>query len=72
VNNVDAPATLLRNAADKRGRGWLKIRLIGDPNRPSQADAVCDKFADCGWKWFGAQARRWLEQSEDRAPNWLV
>ena len=72
VNNFHAPATFLRNDADKRGRGWLKVRLVGDPNRPSVADAVCDGFTDCGWKWFGAQARRWLDPSEDRAPSWLV
>ena len=71
VNNFHAPATLLRNDADKRGRGWLKIRLVGDPNRPSIAGAVCDEFADCGWKWFGVQARRWLDQSDDCAPSWL-
>jgi hypothetical protein len=71
VNNFHAPATFLRNDADKRGRGWLKIRLIGDPDRPSNPDAVCDKLFDCGWKWFGAQARRWLDPPEDCAPSWL-
>jgi hypothetical protein len=72
VNNFHSPATFLRNDADKRGRGWLKIRLVGDPDRPSDANAACDTFVDCVWKWFGAQARRWLEQSKDWAPIWLV
>jgi hypothetical protein len=72
VNNFHAPATFLRNDADKRGRGWLKVRLVGDPERSSNADAACDELADCGWNWFGAQVRRWLDQSEDRAPSWLV
>ena len=72
VNNFHAPATFLRNDADKRGRGWLKIRLVGDPDRPSHAAAACEKFADCCWKWFGAHVRRWLDESKDRAPSWLV
>jgi hypothetical protein len=72
VNNFHAPATFLRNDADKRGRGWLKIRLVGDPSRSSNADAACDGFADCGWQWFEARARRWVEESGDRAPSWLV
>jgi hypothetical protein len=72
VNNFHAPATFLRNVADKRGGGWIKIRLVGDPDRPGNPDAACDEFADCGWKWFGAQARRWLAKSGDRAPSWLV
>ena len=72
VNNFHAPATLLRNDADKQGRGWLKLRLVGDPNRSRSADTVCDEFADCGWKWFGAQAIRWLDESDNCAPSWLV
>jgi hypothetical protein len=72
VNNFHVPATLLRNDADKAGRGWLKIRLVGDPNRSSNPDAVCDTFADCGWKWFGAQARRWFDPSDDSAPSWFA
>jgi len=72
VNNFHAPATVLRNDADKRERGWLKIRLVGDPSRPSYADAACHAFADCGWNWFAVQARRWLDESRDRAPSWLV
>jgi hypothetical protein len=72
VNNFHAPATLLRNNADKRGSGWLKVRLVGDPTRSSNADGACDGFADCGRKWFGAQARRWFGPSEDRESGWLV
>jgi hypothetical protein len=72
VNNFHAPATFLRNIAEKRGGGWIKVRLIGDPNRSSNPDAACDKFADCGWKWFGVQVRRWVEAMGDRAPSWLA
>jgi len=72
VNNFHTPATILRNDADKRGRGWLKVRLVGDPSRPSPADADCEGLADCVWNWLGAQARRWYEQSEDGVPSWLV
>jgi len=72
VNHFHAPATLLSNVADKQGRGWIKIRLVGDPDRSSHPDAVCDSFADCGWSWFGAQARRWLDAWGGRAPDWLV
>jgi hypothetical protein len=72
VNNFHASATVLRNDADKGERGWLKIRLVGDPSRSSNADAACHAFADCGWNWFAVQARRWLDESRDRAPSWLV
>ncbi len=72
VNNFHAPATFLRNDADKRGGGWLKIRLVGDPERPSDPDAACAAFADCGWRWFAVRARRWLAASEDRLPDWLA
>jgi len=72
VNNFHGPATFLRNVAEKRGGGWIKIRLIGDPDRSSDPTAACGAFADCGWSWFGALARRWIAALGDRAPNWLV
>jgi len=72
VNNFHAQATLLRNDAEKRGGGWLKIRLIGDPDRPSHPDSACAAFSDCGWRWLAARARRWLEASRDRWPEWLA
>jgi hypothetical protein len=40
VNNFHAAATALRNHADKAGRSWLKLRLIGDPARGSNRDAI--------------------------------
>jgi hypothetical protein len=40
VNNFHSPATLLRNDADKQGRSWLKLRLVGDPARGSNRDAI--------------------------------
>jgi hypothetical protein len=72
VNNFHAPATFLRNVADKQGRGWLKLRLVGDPDRSTVADVACDGFADCGRERIGAAVRRWFEGSEDRAPRWLA
>ncbi|MBW2541163.1 MAG: CRTAC1 family protein [Deltaproteobacteria bacterium] len=72
VNNFHAPAVFLRNIAEKRGGGWIKLRLVGDPNRSSNPDATCVEFADCGWKWFGVQVRRWIAELGDRAPSWLA
>jgi hypothetical protein len=40
VNNFHAPAKLLRNNSEGRGPSWLKIRLIGDPQRASNRDAI--------------------------------
>ncbi|MGH7342009.1 MAG: CRTAC1 family protein, partial [Candidatus Rokuibacteriota bacterium] len=40
VNNFHAPATFLRNDAEKRGRSWLKLWLIGDPAQGSNRDAI--------------------------------
>lgn len=40
VNGFHAKATILRNDAQKLGAGWLKLRLIGDPGRGSNRDAI--------------------------------
>ena len=40
INNFHSPAILVRNDAEKENRGWLKIRLIGDPDRGSNRDAI--------------------------------
>jgi len=40
VNNFHSPALLFRNNADERDLRWLKIRLIGDPKRGSNRDAI--------------------------------
>jgi hypothetical protein len=40
INNFHSPAILIRNDSDKEDRGWLKIRLIGDPERGSNRDAI--------------------------------
>ena len=40
VNNFHATATLLRNEADKGGGHWLKLRLVGDPAKGSNRDAI--------------------------------
>ena len=40
INNFHEPAILLRNDVEKRGGGWLKLRLIGDPDQQSNRDAI--------------------------------
>jgi len=74
VNNFHAAATLLRNDSDKQGRGWLKLRLVGDPSRSRLAR--CDGLVECGWARFVATARRWLDGYGERAParlrEWLA
>jgi len=39
VNNFHGAATILRNDAPKQGR-WLKLRLVGDPERGVSRDAI--------------------------------
>jgi hypothetical protein len=39
VNNFHGKATILRNEAGKRG-GWLKLRLVGDPERGTNRSAI--------------------------------
>jgi hypothetical protein len=39
VNNFHAPAKVFRNDAEKKGN-WLKVRLIGEPGRGSNRDAI--------------------------------
>jgi hypothetical protein len=40
VNNFHGAATVLRNDAEKAGRSWLKLRLVGDAARGSNRDAI--------------------------------
>jgi hypothetical protein len=40
INNFHAPAMILRNNSERQGLNWLKIRLIGDPARGSNRDAI--------------------------------
>ena len=40
INDFHAPAKILRNNAEKRDLNWLKLRLIGDPGRGSNRDAI--------------------------------
>jgi len=40
VNNFHSPALMFRNNADERDLHWLKIRLVGDPSRGSNRDAI--------------------------------
>jgi hypothetical protein len=39
VNDFHGKATILRNDAEKRG-GWLKLKLVGDPERGTSRDAI--------------------------------
>ncbi len=40
MNNFHAKAVVLRNDSEKRGRSWLKLRLVGDPARRTNRDAI--------------------------------
>ena len=40
VNNFHGEATVLFNRTEVRGRNWLKVRLIGDPTRHTNRDAI--------------------------------
>jgi hypothetical protein len=40
INGFHAAAKVFRNNSEKRGLNWLKIRLIGDPSRGSNRDAI--------------------------------
>ncbi|MEE2674618.1 MAG: CRTAC1 family protein [Myxococcota bacterium] len=45
VNGFHAKATILRNDAHKHAGGnWLKLRLVGDPARGSNRDAIGARF----------------------------
>ncbi|MCH9020458.1 MAG: ASPIC/UnbV domain-containing protein, partial [Proteobacteria bacterium] len=39
-NNFHDPAVFLRNNAEKRGNHWVKVKLIGDPEKGSNRDAI--------------------------------
>jgi hypothetical protein len=40
INDFHAPAKIFRNNSEKRNLNWLKLRLIGDPSRGSNRDAI--------------------------------
>jgi hypothetical protein len=40
VNNFQGDAVFLRNEAVGKGGNWLKVRLVGDPRRGSNRDAI--------------------------------
>ena len=40
VNNFHMPAVFLRNNSERRGNHWLQLRLVGDPARGSNRDAI--------------------------------
>jgi len=40
INNFDAKATFLLNNAEKLHNNWIKVKLIGDPAKHSNRDAI--------------------------------
>jgi len=40
VNNFHSPATVLRNNSEETGHNWIKIRLVGDPDKRTNRDAI--------------------------------
>ena len=40
INNFHAPVTMLENTLEAPSRHWLKIRLIGDPAKGVNRDAI--------------------------------
>jgi len=40
INNFDAKATFLLNSAEKLHNNWIKLKLIGDPAKHSNRDAI--------------------------------
>jgi hypothetical protein len=40
INNFDAKATFLLNNAEKLRNNWIKVKLIGDPAKHSNRDAI--------------------------------
>ena len=44
VNNFHGPAVMLRNNAERRGNNWVRVRLVGDPARGVNLDAIGARF----------------------------
>ncbi|MGA7615072.1 MAG: CRTAC1 family protein [Thermoanaerobaculia bacterium] len=40
VNNFEGPALVYRNLAERYGNHWLKVKLIGNPRKGSNRDAI--------------------------------
>ncbi|MGR9098968.1 MAG: FG-GAP-like repeat-containing protein [Gammaproteobacteria bacterium] len=40
LNNYHGPAVLYRNNAERLGNNWLKLKLVGDPGKKSNRDAI--------------------------------
>ena len=40
VNNFHAPATVLKNNSQELNNNWVKIRLVGDPKKNTNRDAI--------------------------------
>ena len=44
VNNFHGPAVMLRNNTEGRGNNWISVRLVGDPDRGVNRDAIGARF----------------------------
>ncbi|MBW3671090.1 MAG: ASPIC/UnbV domain-containing protein, partial [Acidobacteria bacterium] len=40
INNYQEQASFLENRSDRRGNNWIRIELVGDPERGNNRDAV--------------------------------
>ncbi|MBW3671897.1 MAG: CRTAC1 family protein, partial [Acidobacteria bacterium] len=40
VNNYQGPALVYRNDVERHGRNWMEVKLVGNPERGSNRDAV--------------------------------
>ncbi|MBW3671091.1 MAG: CRTAC1 family protein [Acidobacteria bacterium] len=40
INNYQEPASFLRNRSEQYSLNWLKVKLVGDPERGSSRDAI--------------------------------
>ncbi len=59
VNNFHAKARLFRNNAEVRALHWLKVRLVGDPARGSNRDAIGARIV--ATTADGLRVRRWVQ-----------
>jgi len=44
VNNFHGPAVMLRNNTEGRGNNWVRVKLVGDPARGVNRDAIGARF----------------------------
>jgi hypothetical protein len=59
VHDFHAKAKLFRNDAPPAGRHWLKLRLVGDPARGTNRDAIGARIV--ATTPDGRRVRRWVQ-----------